>query len=449
MDTGHKYNFAGIVLAAGKGTRMRSELPKVMHRLAGKPMISHVMATLKSLAPQQVVAVIAPQMETVKEAAAKEMPDCRFAVQAEQLGTGHAVLSAEQALGKFNGTVLILCGDAPLITGETIIRLLTATQSAEIVVLGMRMADPTGYGRLIVDSSGQLEEIVECRDATPAQKKVALCNSGVLAVSGRHLFELLRQIKPNNKAGEYYLTDIVSAADTHSLHCQVVEADGAELMGINSRSQLAEAESIMQHRLRAQAMEQGATLIDPTSVYFSMDTKLGKDVVVHPQVVFGPGVTVEDNVEIRSFSHIEGARIGSKAIIGPFARLRPGAVIGEEAHVGNFVELKNTTLGKGAKANHLSYVGDSEVGTGANIGAGTITCNYDGTNKYKTIIGDNAFIGSNTSLVAPVTVGAGAIIGAGSVITQNVEPDALAVERSPQVNKPAKAKELRQRKKKA
>ena len=285
------------------------------------------------------------------------------------------------------------------------------------------------------------------RDAG-AETDHAVQFGGVMAVKGKHLFHLLKNIKANNAAGEYYLTDIVAVADGQGLHCRVAEADADELAGVNSRAQLAEAEAVVQQRLRARALEQGATLIDPGSVYFSVDTKLGRDVTIYPQVVFGPGVTVADYAEVRSFSHIEGAHIGKNAIIGPFARIRPGSVIGEGAHVGNFVELKKTTMGKGAKANHLSYVGDTDVGAGANIGAGTITCNYDGNDKHKTVIGADAFIGSNTSLVAPVTIGEGAIIGAGSVITEDVEADALAVARAPQVNKPAKAKEIKQRKRK-
>jgi len=441
MNTEHKAKFATIILAAGGGTRMRSDLPKVMHTLAGQPMITHVLAAAQPLSPEKMVVVVAPGMDSVRAAAAW----CSFAVQEKQQGTGHAVQCAETALAGYPGTVLVLYGDTPLITSDTIRGVLRAMESADIVVLGMNVEDPTGYGRLIVDSSGQLEEIVECRDAKGEHKSVTLCNSGVMAVKGKHLFALLKKIKAANAAGEYYLTDIVSEADKDGLHCHVVVADASELAGVNTRAQLAQAEKVVQRRLRASAMEQGATLVDPDSVYFSMDTKLGRDVVVYPQVVFGPGVSVSDNVEIRSFSHIEGAQISSGAIVGPFARIRPGSIVGEGAHVGNFVELKKTTLGKNAKANHLSYVGDTEVGEGVNIGAGTITCNYDGTNKFKTTIGAHAFIGSNTSLVAPVTIGEGAIVGAGSVITQDVEAGALALERSPQVNKLAKATEIKQR----
>lgn len=449
MITEHKYKFASLILAAGKGARLRSRLPKVMHRVAGVPMIGHVMMTLGALKPEKTVLVVAPHMHSVREAALHYDGKCVFAEQDKQQGTGHAARCAEASLKDYAGPILILFGDTPLIMPQTLIRVLSAMESADIVVVGMRLADPTGYGRLITDSSGQIEEIIECRDATPEQKQITLCNSGVMAVKGRHLFALLETLKPNNAAGEYYLTDIVSEADSKGLHCHVVEADAVELAGINTRAQLAEAEKAMQQRLRARAMEEGATLVDPASIFLSMDTKLGQDVVVHSHVVFGPGVSVADNVEIRSFCHLEGARVESHAIIGPYARLRPGSVIGEGAHVGNFVELKKTRLGKGAKANHLSYVGDAEVGAGANIGAGTITCNYDGANKFNTVIGEGAFIGSNTSLVAPVTVGDGAIVGAGSVITEDVEPDALAIARAMQVNKPSRAKTLKQRQKKA
>jgi bifunctional UDP-N-acetylglucosamine pyrophosphorylase / glucosamine-1-phosphate N-acetyltransferase len=300
--------------------------------------------------------------------------------------------------------------------------------------------NPYGYGRLIVDGSGQLEEIIEERDATPEQKAINLCNSGIIAVSGRHLFSLLEKLTVNNNAGEYYLTDIVSLADDMGLHSHVVVAEASELAGINTREQLANAEKVIQWRLRKSAMADGVTMVDPASIFLRYDTKIAPDVVIHPQVVFGTGVTVESAVEIRSFSHIEGAHIKTGAVVGPFARLRPGTVIGENAHIGNFVELKNTKLGEGAKANHLSYVGDSEVGAGANIGAGTITCNYDGVNKHKTTIGSGAFIGSNTSLVAPVSIGANAVIGAGSVITQDVPDGNLALERSQQIIKERKAK---------
>ncbi len=438
MTTNHKYKFACVVLAAGKGTRMKSSLPKVMHRLAGVPLVSHVISALVPLAPEKTVVVVAPNMDTVKQAVAKIDAHALFAVQDEQKGTGHAVLSTKPELGGYHDKILVLCGDTPLITTATIANILATAQSADIVVLGMRMYHPHGYGRLVVDANDKLKRIVEERDATQEQRAINLCNSGIIAVSGKHLFGLLEKITPGNSAGEYYLTDIVELANDQKLICQVVETEFTELSGINTREQLSGVEQMMQHRLRTKAMEGGATLLDPASVYFSADTNIAADVIIHQQVVFGPGVTVESGAEIKSFSHIEGAHINAGAVVGPFARLRPGSVIGENAHVGNFVEIKNTKLGADAKANHLSYVGDSEVGEGANIGAGTITCNYDGVKKHKTTIGAGAFIGSNSSLVAPVTIGAGAVVGAGSVITQDVPDKMLALERSAQVTKERK-----------
>jgi bifunctional UDP-N-acetylglucosamine pyrophosphorylase/glucosamine-1-phosphate N-acetyltransferase len=447
MGNTHKHNFAAIILAAGKGTRMRSALPKVLHRVAGQPMIAHVLAALSPLAPEKTIVVTAPGMKAVEEEALRKAKNCRFVIQEEQKGTGHAVACAQKELVDYHDTVLVLYGDIPLITPHTLHHLIHATESADIVVLGMHLANPAGYGRLVLDGNGQLEEIVEDRDANAEQRKITLCNSGIMAVRGKLLFPLLSRLTTTNAAGEYYLTDIVSLADADGLHCHVAAADATEVMGINSRDQLAQAEYFMQQRLRSAALEQGATLIDPMTVYFHVDTQLGQDVTIYPQVVFGPGVTVEEGAEIRSFSHIEGAHIHKNAVIGPFARIRPGSIVGEGAHVGNFVELKKTDLGKGAKANHLSYVGDATVGEGANIGAGTITCNYDGKAKHQTVIGAGAFIGSNSSLVAPVTIGDGAIIGAGSVVTQDVDADALAIARPQQINKPGKASEFRQRKK--
>ena len=432
--------FACVILAAGKGTRMKSTMPKVMHQIAGEPMILHVVSNIAPLAPEKIIVVVAPEMDSVKQAVSKLDSNIKFATQNEQLGTGHAVRTTESELKGYNGKILMLCGDAPLITTGTLEKLLDASQSAEIVVLGMRMENPYGYGRLLIDTNGQLEEIIEERDATQEQKAINLCNSGMMVVSGKYLFSLLEKLTSNNNAGEYYLTDIVALADDIGLHCHVVEADASELSGINTRAQLANAEAVMQQRLRKNSMDDGVTLVDPASVYLRVDTKIASDVIIHPQVVFGAGVTVESGVEIRSFSHIEGAHIKAGAIVGPFARLRAGSVVGENAHVGNFVEIKNTKLGDGAKANHLSYVGDAQVGAGANIGAGTITCNYDGVNKHKTTIGAGAFIGSNSSLVAPVVIGAGAVVGAGSVITQDVPDGALAIERSPQLNKERKSK---------
>ncbi len=444
MTKNHKHKFAAVILAAGKGTRMKSDLPKVMHKLAGKPLISHVLSAVDQLGAEKKVLVIAPVMDSVAAVA----QGCDIAIQDKQLGTGHAVSCSESSLKNYTDTVLVLYGDTPLITAATLKRMLVAAQSADVVVLGMQLENPMGYGRLVVNKSGHLDAIVECKDASAEQKKITLCNSGVIAVSGKHLFALIKKITPNNASGEFYFTDIASLANAERLRSMVVEAPAAELSGINSRLQLAEAEHALQTRLRKQALENGVTLVDPTTVYFAADTKIAQDVVIHPHVVFGEGVVIESGAEIRSFSHIEGAHIGKNAIIGPFARLRPGSVLEENAHVGNFVELKKTRMGKGAKANHLSYVGDSDVGANANIGAGTITCNYDGINKYQTTIGEGAFIGSNTSLVAPVTVGKGAIIGAGSVITKDVEADALSMERSEQVAFAGKAKEIRQKKQK-
>ena len=435
-----KASFSTIILAAGKGTRMRSSLPKVLHKVAGKPLVAHVLASVAPLKPTQVITVIAPHMDNVREACLQEFLACEFAVQTQQKGTGDAVRAALSVLGK-SDYVLVLTGDTPLIQSDTLQLLIEKSATCDIAVLGMRVANPTGYGRLVTDSNGILEAIVECKDASPTQKQITLCNSGIMAIRSKYLPDLLAKLSTNNASKEYYLTDIIAHANAAKLRCVVAEAaDSAELAGINTRAQLAAAEATLQNRLRMSAMEQGATLIDPATVFFSADTVLGEDVVVHPFVIFGAGVKVGNNVEIRSYSHLEGAVVEHGAIIGPFARLRPKTVVEENAHVGNFVELKATRLGKGAKANHLSYIGDASVGEGANIGAGTITCNYDGVNKYKTTIGENAFIGSNTSLVAPVNIGHGAMVGAGSVITEDVEDGALAIARAAQIVKSGRAK---------
>ena len=433
---------AAIVLAAGKGTRMKSALPKVMHRIAGRSMVGHVLANLAPLRADPVVVVVAPGMDSV----AKEVAPHPTAIQTEQLGTGHAVGAAEAVLGKVFGTVLVVYGDSPFVSTATLRRMIerrAANEKPAVVVLGMRPEDPTGYGRLVTKSDGQLLKIVEHKDASDAERNIALCNSGVMAIDGALIWELIGKIGNGNAKGEYYLTDIVEIANGMGLRCAVVEAPTEELIGVNSRAELAGAEALFQDRRRALAMEEGATLIDPKSVFFSADTVIGRDVVIGPNVVFGPGVEIKDGVEIRAFCHIEGAKIESGAVIGPFARLRPGTLIGENAHIGNFVEAKNAKLGRGAKANHLTYLGDVEVGAKANVGAGTITCNYDGFTKSKTMIGDGAFIGSNTALVAPVTVGPGAIVGAGSVITRDVEADALSVARGAQTDKPGWAAKFR------
>ena len=427
---------AAIVLAAGKGTRMKSDLPKVMHRIAGRSMIGHVMDNLAQLKPSKLVVVIGPGMDDV----AAEVAPHPTVIQAEQLGTGHAVAAARGAVGAVNGTVLVLFGDAPFVAAETMSRLVARREAADrpaVVVLGVRPADPNGYGRLITDPKGNLIRIVEHRDADAAERAVGLCNSGVMAIDGGMLWSLVDAIGNANAKQEYYLTDAIAIAQRMGRSVAVVEADGKELplIGINSKVELAEAEAICQQALRRRAMENGVTMIDPASVFLSADTVFGRDVVIGPNVVIGPGVTVGDRVELRAFSHVEGAAIAAGALIGPFARLRAGSKIGAGAHVGNFVETKNAVLGEGAKANHLSYLGDAEIGARSNIGAGTITCNYDGFVKAKTTIGAGVFVGSNTALVAPVTVGEGALIAAGSVVTRDVAPDAMVVARGQQVEK--------------
>ena len=434
-----------VVLAAGKGTRMRSDLPKVMHPLAGRPMISHLLDTATELSPEKIVVVVGPDMDLVSDTVAPH-PTC---VQADRNGTGGALKAAREALVGFTGTVLVLYGDTPLVTADTMRRAACAcTAGAAVSVLGFRPSHFHQYGRLITDGDGALTAIVEARDATPDQLDVNLCNSGVMAFDGRHLFGLLDQIGTDNSKGEYYLTDMVALARADGYSAAVVEGEEDELLGVNARTDLAMAEAVVQDALRARAMDGGATLVDPGTVWFHHDTALGRDVVVQPNVVFGPGVQVADGVDIRAFSHLEGADVASGAVIGPYARLRPGAKIGAGARVGNFVEIKNADLGAGAKANHLSYVGDAHVGAGANIGAGTITCNYDGFGKYTTDIGEGAFIGSNSALVAPITVGDGAIVAAGSTVSGDVEADALSIERAEQVTKPGWAARFRKLKSK-
>jgi bifunctional UDP-N-acetylglucosamine pyrophosphorylase/glucosamine-1-phosphate N-acetyltransferase len=437
---------AAIVLAAGLGTRMKSTLPKVLHPVAGRAMVLHLLDRLDELAFDRKVVVIGRDTKTVTDA----VSPVPTAIQDPPLGTAHAVLAARDQMSDFDGDVLILFGDTPLLTRQTMEIMLAARRAPDdpaVVVLGFRPDDPSQYGRLVTGANGALETIVEFKDATPEQREIPVCNAGIMAVDGKHLFELLDAVDDDNAKGEFYLTDIVAIARANRLSCAVTEvADEREVMGVNARAELAIAESIMQERLREAAMAAGATLIDPATIYFSFDTVLGRDVTVGPNVVFGPGVSVGDNVAIRAFCHIEGAEISSGAIVGPFARLRPGARIGVDAHIGNFVEIKEALIENGAKINHLSYVGNARVGPGANVGAGTITCNYDGFFKTHTDIGAGAFIGSNTALVAPVKVGDGAITGAGSVITTDVPADALAVERSDQKHLDGWAAKFRARK---
>jgi bifunctional UDP-N-acetylglucosamine pyrophosphorylase / glucosamine-1-phosphate N-acetyltransferase len=439
-------NIAAIVLAAGKGTRMKSARPKVMHPVAGRPMVLHVLETVNAIGAERAVVVVGPGMPEVEQA----VKPFDTAVQQKQQGTGDAVKAAQKALGDFRGTIFILYGDTPLITVETLQHMLAARErtkpAAAVIVLGFRPAVPGAYGRLVVDRSGALTAIVEAKDATPAQLKIDLCNSGVMAVDGAVLWELLGKVDNKNAKGEYYLTDIVGLAHKKKLRCGVVEAPEEQLLGVNDRIDLAKAEAALQDRLRRAAMASGVTMTDPASVFLSADTRLGQDVSIGPGVVFGPGVTVADKVEIRAYCHIEGAEIGEGSIIGPFARLRPGTKLERDVHIGNFVETKAAFVGAGSKANHLAYVGDAEVGAKTNIGAGTITANYDGFFKHKTVIGKGVSIGSNTVLVAPVRVGDGALVGASSTITREVQPDAMAVTRAEQREIPGAAKRYREKK---
>lgn len=437
---------AVVILAAGKGQRMQSSLPKVLHPVAGWPMLRHVMNTAIQLKPSQLAVVVGPNMQNVADVA---FP-WPTVIQDKQLGTGHAVqvgLSALQNIA--NHDVLVLYGDCPLVTAETLENMRRIFDQAQgqqqpvgLVVLGMRMINPTGYGRLVIDN-GLLKEIVEERDTTSDQKKIDLCNSGIMMVRGTLLPQLLGLLTNANAQNEYYLTDIVKLANQQGQRAVVVATEATEVLGVNSRAELAHVNQLMQKRLHQQVMQKGVTLLDPNTVWLNADVKMAHDVLIHPFVHIGPAVVIEEGVEIRPFSVLEGVRVGRFAKIGPFARIRPGTEIQEQAHIGNFVEIKNSTVGKGAKINHLSYVGDATIGQSVNIGAGTITCNYDGVNKYPTIIEDESFIGSNTSLVAPIVVGKGAIVGAGSVITQNVPADSIAVARSSQINKLGRATKYR------
>ncbi|MEM7446252.1 MAG: bifunctional UDP-N-acetylglucosamine diphosphorylase/glucosamine-1-phosphate N-acetyltransferase GlmU [Pseudomonadota bacterium] len=436
---------ACVVLAAGKGTRMKSDRPKVLHELAGKPMLRHVLDTVALLKPSRTIAVIGPDMAAVAEAAlpaiSVEQPD--------QDGTGGATRAAMPELIGFEGDVLVLFGDAPMVT-EAMLRDMLARRNADddpaVVVMGVRLEDPAAFGRLVTDEGGSLSAIVEFRDADEKTRAINLCNGGLMALDGRRLPSLIDALTNDNAKGEYYVTDVVADAVARGWKAATVEVTGPPgLLGINSRSELAAAEAAMQDRLRESAMTAGATLIDPKTVYLSADTRLGQDVVIEPHVFLGPGVVLGDTVRVRAFSHLEGARVAVGAQVGPYARLRPGADIGEHARVGNFVEIKNAHLGEGAKASHLTYLGDAEIGARSNIGAGTITCNYDGVNKHRTVIGEDVFVGSNSALVAPVTIGDRANIAAGSTIGRDVEPDALGIARGRQENRPGWAKLYRKR----
>jgi bifunctional UDP-N-acetylglucosamine pyrophosphorylase/glucosamine-1-phosphate N-acetyltransferase len=424
-----------ILLAAGLGTRMRSALPKALHPIAGQPMLRHLIDAGAKVFDRLVV-VVGPDMPALAEAAAPH----QVVVQQERRGTAHAALQAAAHFG--SGQVAILYADNPLIQPATMEALLAQSRQCDLAMLAMRPPDPGRYGR-VIEADGRVIRIVEWADATAAERDVRLCNAGVFCARADDMAAWLAQVRADNAAGEFYLPDIVGIAVGEGRQVAAVEAPWEELRGINSRAELAEAEATVQNRLRAAAMAAGVTMVAPTTVFLATDTRFAEDVVIEPNVVFCPGVTVGRNVSIRAFSHLEGCTVGDGAIVGPFARLRPGTVLEAGAHVGNFVELKATRLGAGAKANHLTYLGDADVGARANIGAGTITCNYDGTHKHRTVIGADAFIGSDTALVAPVSVGAGAITAAGSVITEDVAPDALAIARGRQVQKPGRAASMR------
>ncbi len=421
---------AVVILAAGQGTRMKSSKPKVLHEIAGRTMLAHVLATASALNAARTVVVVGKGMDEVARAAT----GATIAIQDPPQGTGHALMAAMPALEGFSGNILVLYADTPIIRVETLAALLDelTRNHAACAVLGFHPADAAQYGRLIETNDGWLDRIVEFKEATSAERAVGFCNSGVMAVTGEAARTFLPFLSTNNSKGEYYLTDLVGLANAQGKKCKAMPATADEVLGVNSKADLAAAEHAFQQSLRRQFMDAGTTLADPQTVWFAFDTKIGRDVSIGQNVVFGPHVVVEDGVTIKPFCHIEGGVLRARSIVGPFARIRPGSDIGEDAHIGNFVETKKAKVGKGAKINHLSYVGDASVGEAANIGAGTITCNYDGIDKHETKIGARAFIGSNTSLVAPVSVGDGAITGAGSVITKDVPADALSVERSNQ-----------------
>ena len=421
-----------IVLAAGEGTRMRSSLPKVLHPVAGQPLLVHVLAAAPKGTGTSLAVVIGPDHAAVADEARRIRSDALTFVQRERLGTAHAVLAAREAIARGAEDLLVAFGDTPLISAETFERLRAPlARGAALAALGFRAADPTGYGRFIVEGD-QLVAIREQADASVEERKITLCNAGVMAIDGRRALAILDQIGNANSKGEYYLTDAVGIVRAQGWEAVVIETSEDEVRGVNSKAQLAEAEGVMQARLRKAAMEAGVTLIAPDTVYLAADTSFGKDVTIEPFVVIGPGVSIADGAVIHSFSHIVQSSIGKNASVGPFARMRPGSALGEGAKIGNFVETKAATLEAGAKANHLAYIGDAIVGAKSNIGAGTITCNYDGFSKHKTLIGKGAFVGTNSSLVAPVKIGNGAYIGSGSVITRDVPDDAMALERTQQ-----------------
>ena len=430
-----------IILAAGQGTRMDSDLPKVLHRLGGVPLFAHALAAGRALEADKTVLVVGYGGADVADAAHAIDPNIVIVEQSEQLGTGHAVAQARAALWDFYGEVVVLYGDTPFIRPESLRAMADARANFDLVVLGFEAADPGRYGRLLMKGA-HLKRIVEFSDASAEEMKITFCNSGIKMASAKVMFDLIDGVGNENADREHYLTDIVNIANQRGLSATAVACDEAETLGINSRRELAAAEAAFQHRARQGALADGATLTVPDTVFFALDTVLGRDVVVEPNVVFGPGVTVETGATIRAFSHLEGCHVGSGAIVGPYARLRPGAALSNDARVGNFVEIKNSEIGEGSKVNHLAYIGDTSIGEHANIGAGTVTCNYDGVRKHRTIIGDRAFIGSDTTLIAPVKVGDDALTASGSVITKDVPDGALAVGRATQKNMPGRARDL-------
>ncbi len=430
-----------VILAAGKGTRMESDLPKVLHKIGGAPLLHHAMLSASALEPERTIVVTGHGADLV-EAAAQDFDADAIAVrQDEQLGTAHAVAQAKTALDGFEGDVIVLYGDTPFITTETLEQMIAARTSSDVVVLGFEAADPGRYGRLIMDGSA-LMQIVEFKDATEAERAVSLCNSGVVCVSKDLLFDLLGAVGNDNAAGEYYLPDIVGIANARGLKATAVTCDEEETLGINSRLELASAEALFQQSKRRALIKDGVMMQAPDTVFLSFDTIIGRDAEIEPNVIFAPGVTVESGARIRAFSHLEGAHVSRGAIVGPFARLRPGAELAEHVHIGNFVEIKNATIDEGAKVNHLTYIGDAQIGARTNVGAGTITCNYDGVMKHKTIIGRDTFIGSNTMLIAPVMVGDEAMTATATVVTKDVPDGAMAISRAEQNNKPGFARKL-------
>ncbi|MEM7241837.1 MAG: bifunctional UDP-N-acetylglucosamine diphosphorylase/glucosamine-1-phosphate N-acetyltransferase GlmU [Pseudomonadota bacterium] len=436
---------AVVILAAGKGTRMASDLPKVLHPLGRAPMLYHSMRAAQMIEAEKTIVVAGHKAEAVRDAALVFDDTAEIAVQKEQLGTGHAVDQARDALKAFNGDVFVLYGDTPFVSADTLIAMAEKRDTgADVVILGFQLAPPHSYGRLVMNGD-KLTKIAEAKDATDKELEISFCNSGIVCADRETLFDLITKIGNDNANGEYYLTDIVAIANEKGLTCGAVECSETEALGINSRQELARAEALFQDMKRAEVIESGVTLLAPETVYFAYDTTIGRDVVIEENVVFGPNVTVESGAHIKAFSHLEGAHVSKGASVGPYARLRPGAEIGEGAFVGNFVEVKNAQFAEGAKASHLSYIGDASVGKDANIGAGTITCNYDGVLKHHTEIGERAFIGSNSALVAPVRIGDDAMTGSGSVITKDVPAEALGVGRARQENKAGFATKLRQK----